>query len=77
MLVLAGTCDRTALLTDFMIAEKVSALGMILQNMRFGLHSSIMSISRSAFAVSIVLVIHLELRGNPVWNSQGLAIDCL
>ena len=27
MLVLAGTCDRTALLTDYMIAEKVSALG--------------------------------------------------
>eukprot|EP00095_Tigriopus_kingsejongensis_P004088 maker-scaffold764_size101305-snap-gene-0.22 protein:Tk04088 transcript:maker-scaffold764_size101305-snap-gene-0.22-mRNA-1 annotation:"solute carrier family 12 member 8" len=30
MLVLAGTCDRTALLTDFMIAEKVSALGFLL-----------------------------------------------
>ena len=27
MLVLAGTCDRGALLKDFMIAEKVSALG--------------------------------------------------
>ncbi len=30
MLVLAGTCDRGALLTDFMIAEKVSALGTTL-----------------------------------------------
>ena len=27
MLVLAGTCDRSALLADYMIAEKVSALG--------------------------------------------------
>ena len=28
MLVLAGTCDREVLLTDYMIAEKVSALGL-------------------------------------------------
>lgn len=30
MVVLAGTCDRTALMTDYMIAEKVSALGFLL-----------------------------------------------
>ena len=30
MVVLAGTCDRAALLTDYVIAEKVSALGFLL-----------------------------------------------
>ena len=30
MVVLAGTCGRSALLTDFVIAEKVSALGFLL-----------------------------------------------
>jgi potassium/chloride transporter 8 len=30
MVVLAATCDRTALLTDYVIAEKVSALGFLL-----------------------------------------------
>ena len=35
MLVLSGTCDRTALLKDYMIAEKVSALGKKTQNNSF------------------------------------------
>ena len=30
MVVLAGTCHRDALLTNYMIAEKVSALGFLL-----------------------------------------------
>ena len=32
MLVLGGTCDRTALMNDYMIAEKVSALGQSHKN---------------------------------------------
>ena len=79
MLVLSGTCDRTALLKDYMIAEKVSALGKKTQNNSFPAGKKkesrfIKIFLRRAPPVRPVHIHRVQLPGHPVRHPEGPAV---